>query len=86
VRDVLRKRQRSCGSLATVAVSLLRSLNIPTKLITGYYKEKVEDMRHAWIEVYINNKFVPFDVSLRSHRLTKYHKKVGEYVDWSELE
>lgn len=82
-KDVLLKRQRSCGSLATVMASLLRSLGIPTKLIDGYYKGK--DKHYAWIEVYLEKKFVPFDVNLRSHKLTKYHKKVGEYVDWSEM-
>jgi Transglutaminase-like superfamily len=86
VKDVLAKRQSSCGSLATVAASVLRSLNIPTKLIDGKFIKDDPRMQHAWNGILINNEWKPFDITRQDFSLTPYHIKLGEYVDWSDLE
>lgn len=85
-KDVLAKRQRSCGSMATVVASVLRSLNIPTKLIDGKFIKNNPRMQHAWNEVLINNEWMVFDITQKDFKLTEYHIREGEYSDWSELE
>jgi hypothetical protein len=83
--DVLAKRQNSCGSMATVAASVFRNLGIPTKLINGKFIRNNPDMRHAWNEFFINNKWQPYDITRKDFKLTPHHVKLGEYVDWEKL-
>ncbi|MBU1130594.1 transglutaminase-like domain-containing protein [Patescibacteria group bacterium] len=85
VRNILKKRQRSCGSMATVVASVMRSLGYPTKLINGFYVKDKDDMRHAWNEIYIKGKWIPFDVTRKDFKIGNYHVKKGEFVDWSDL-
>ena len=86
VPEILVKRQRTCGSLASVAAAVLRSLGLPTKLVDGKFVKRDPRMRHAWIEVYIDQTWMPFDIMQKDYALTSYHVKLGEYVDWEELE
>lgn len=85
VKNILKKRQRSCGSMATVVASVIRSLGYPTKLINGFYVKEKDDMRHAWNEIYIKGRWVPFDVTRKDFKIGKYHVKKDEFVDWSDL-
>lgn len=82
VKEILTKRQRSCGSMATVAASVLRNFGIPVKLIDGRFIKNNPKMRHAWNEVWVNNRWVSFDITQKKFSLTPYHVKLGEYVDW----
>lgn len=86
VHNILEKRQRSCGSLASVVAAVLRGLGFPTKLVDGKFVKNSPDMRHAWNEVYIGGQWVAYDIMQKDFQLTKYHIKKGEYVDWQELE
>lgn len=86
VRNILKKRQRSCGSITTVVASVLRSLGIPTKLINGYYIKVNPNMRHAWNEIYINKKWISLDIMRKDFRIGKHHLKKNEWVDWRDLE
>ena len=52
VSDIMAKRQRTCGSLATVVASVFRTIGIPVKLIDGGYIEDNPNMNHAWNEIY----------------------------------
>lgn len=87
VKDILNKRQYSCGSLATLVASIFRTFGIPVKLIDGKYIKENPNMNHAWNEIYFLNedKFIPFDITRPSFEVSKYHIKEGEYVDWEEL-
>lgn len=85
VKDILAKRQRSCGSMATVVASVFRSLNIPTKLIGGKFIKNDPRMNHAWNEVLVDDKWIAFDIMQENFKLTEYHIREGEYLDWSEL-
>lgn len=87
-RAILRKRQATCGSVATVAAAVLRRYGVPTKLIHGYFKKEDPDMRHAWLEVYIKaeNKFVPIDVTRKDFKVGRYHVRRSAWVDWAEME
>ncbi|MFH1508755.1 MAG: transglutaminase domain-containing protein [bacterium] len=84
--EVYKKRQRSCGSIATVMASLLRTLGYPTKLVNGFYIKNNPQMRHAWNEVMINGKWVAIDIMRNDFKLDKYHVRNDEWVDWNDLE
>jgi len=88
VREILEKRQTSCGSQASVVAAVLRNLKIPTKLIHGMYIDDTTRMYHAWNEVLINNKWVPFDITnpRDNFKINKSHIKKLEALDWSEFE
>lgn len=86
--DILKKRQSSCGSMATVVASVFRSLGIPVKLIDGMFVNDDPQMQHAWNEIYfpLLKRFIPFDITRKYFKIGKNHIRKGEYVDWSELE
>lgn len=86
VRNILKKRQKSCGSMATVVASVMRNLGYPTKLINGMYIKEKDNMRHAWNEIYINGQWISFDITRKNFKLDKYHIKQDEFVDWEDLE
>ena len=46
-----------CQDLAATAVAMLRSQNIPAKLMIG----KADNQNHAWVSTTINNKEILFD-------------------------
>ncbi len=73
---VIEKHQSSCGARATVVASILRKLNIPTKIIHGRYIENNPEMRHAWNEVLLDNgKWVAFDIMEKKQGISKFHTK-----------
>lgn len=86
VKEVLEKRQRSCGSMSTVVASVLRNFGVPVKLINGKFIKDNPKMRHAWTEIWLDNEWVPFDITRKDFALTSYHVRLGEYVDWEDLE
>ena len=87
VNDILEKRQKSCGSFATVIASVLRNLKIPTKLIHGRYVQNNPEMRHSWNEVNLgNDEWIPFDITRKDFKLDEFNKKELEALDWSEYE
>jgi len=88
VKDIFKKRQATCGSLATVVATLLRISGIPVKLIDGYYKKEGASKQHAWNEIYFPDykKFLPMDITRMNYKITDNHIKRKECVDWSELD
>lgn len=88
VKDILDRRQNSCGSMASVVASVFRSLNIPTKLVHGRYVKNNPNMRHAWNEILINNEWLPFDVTNQKNdfKLSEFHVKCFDAVDWGDFE
>ncbi len=53
VDAILDSNKGICFDYSAVMASMLRSLGIPTKLVTGYVAPK--NLYHAWNEVYIKN-------------------------------
>ena len=51
VDSVLKKKKGICFDYAAVMASMLRSQNIPTKLVIGYTGKQY----HAWLDVYIDD-------------------------------
>lgn len=88
VRDILRKKLRTCGSIAAVTAVALRYLGYPTKLIHGKLKYKSKIITHAWIETYLpsKKKFVYFDPFRPSNKVTDNHLRIAAYRDWSDME
>jgi transglutaminase/protease-like cytokinesis protein 3 len=88
VSEILERRQRSCGSMASVVASVLRNLGIPTKLVHGRFVKNRPGMYHAWNEVRINHGWKSFDTTQvdGSYNIGEFHKKILETVDWEEIE
>lgn len=84
---VLEKRQNSCGGIATLVASVLRSVGVSTKIIHGKFIQDNPEMRHAWNEVLLDNgKWEPFDLYGKRRRISEYHIREFEVVDWEEVE
>jgi len=61
VTDTLSRRRGSCLSIADLLVAILRSLNIPARVVRGLYLNRL----HAWVEAYVEREskvyVVPID-------------------------
>lgn len=86
---VLENHMGSCGALVTLGAAILRSINIPVKLIHGTFGPNLID--HAWIEIYFpeSNAWQPFDFTGKgeagSGNITHSHHKLAECADWSYI-
>jgi len=58
---VLEEREAICYGFAVITGIMLRSVDVPTKLIKGY--TSYSDQYHAWNEVLINNEWIIIDTS-----------------------
>lgn len=67
-----------CYDFASVFAGMLRSNNIPAKLVKGYTKN-VEGY-HAWNEVYLNGKWIVVDTSYDS-QMVEFNKKYSMVKD-----
>lgn len=86
-REVVEKRQDSCGGIATVVASVLRNLGVPTKIIHGRFIQNNPEMRHAWNEVLLDSgEWFPIDLKGKKRGVSEYHIKEFEVVDWEEIE
>jgi len=61
-----------CKEITNLFVSMVRSLGIPARVVIGqaYTNDpifKKNWVGHAWAEVYINNKWVPFDLTYNEY-------------------
>ncbi len=59
VDDILQNKKGICYDYASLFAVMLRSVDVPTKLVKGYKNDISE--YHAWNEVYINNEWVTVD-------------------------
>lgn len=78
----------SCGSMATLAASLLRNMGFAVKLIHGSHPRSEN---HAWIEIYdeVSNTWQAYDMTGYGDRTTGVispdHKRIKECADWYEI-
>lgn len=88
VDETFESNKGICYDFASMFAAMLRSLNIPTKLVKGYTKNAVG--YHAWNEVLINGKWVVVDTTYDSQvaennkkytmaKDAKIYEKVNEY-------
>lgn len=78
--EVLRTREGECEAHSMLTSALLRSLNIPTRLVGGivYSKENKAFLYHAWNEVYLNDHFIPVDSTFGEFPANPTHIKLTE--------
>lgn len=74
--QVFKSKMGVCKEITNLYVSMLRSLGIPARVVSGYaYTDSVELSEflnsnwggHAWAEVLIGNTWVPFDLTYKEH-------------------
>tara|TARA_Y100000310_G_scaffold239597_1_gene243261 strand:- start:605 stop:2440 length:1836 start_codon:yes stop_codon:yes gene_type:complete len=81
---VLENREGVCDEITNLFISMCRSLGIPAKFISGIaYTNIIDDFgQHGWAEVYIDGKWVPFDVTYGQFGWTDpTHIKFNEITD-----
>lgn len=82
---VWRNRKGACGEFSNLLIAALRSQNIPARYIVGYvFSESRGDSLwpHAWVEVLIDNKWVPFDPTwMEGGFLDAAHIKFANLMD-----
>ena len=83
--EVLQDKTGVCREIVILFASMMRSLNIPTRIVSGVSYTNNEELvsfignnfgGHVWAEVLINDKWVPFDLT---------YKQYG-FVDSSHIE
>lgn len=62
IDNTLKTRQAICYDYAALFAAMLRSQDIPTKLVMG--NSSYVDVYHAWNEVYMNGKWVVIDTTV----------------------
>ncbi|WFD11193.1 transglutaminase-like domain-containing protein [Tepidibacter hydrothermalis] len=82
VDDILQSKKGICYDYASLFAVMLRSVDVPTKLVKGYKNDI--SVYHAWNEVYVNNKWITadcsYDATLYSGNLeTKIIKDSSQY-------
>jgi len=63
--EILQDKEGVCSHYTILFIALARALGFPARYISGVaYSNKINDFQeHAWAEIYLNNEWVPFDVT-----------------------
>lgn len=89
--QVLESREGVCDEITILFISFVRSVGIPARYVSGLvYSESLKEkwVPHAWAEVFIDGKWIPFDVTLGQFAWldpTHIKMKVSEDVDYSSI-
>ncbi|QNK58186.1 transglutaminase-like domain-containing protein [Paenibacillus sp. PAMC21692] len=83
IDKTLASKKAICYGYASTYAAMLRSLDIPTKLIMG--DSDYVDVYHAWNEVYLNGKWVIVDTTVdagikQSNKATVFAKDASKYT------
>lgn len=78
VDRTLAAKKDICYGYSALFAAMLRSLDIPTKLVMGY--SEYTDVYHAWNEVYVKGKWMTIDTTIDAG-LKKGDKPVEMYKD-----
>ena len=73
--EVIETGKGLCGDFSALLCAMLRSQNIPAKLIWG--RNDAEDKRHGWVSVYHNDEWNDYDPTTLV--LQKNRAKINEY-------
>lgn len=77
-REILRTKEGVCRDYATLAATLMRAAGIPTKLITGTVYSGDGFYYHAWVEVFVGDRWVALDPTLGGGLADATHIKFAE--------
>lgn len=85
--EVLKTREGECEAHSMLTSALLRSLNIPTKMVGGivYSEENKGFLYHAWNEVYLDGYFVPIDSTFGEFPANPTHIKLTEEENTEDI-
>ncbi|MFH1972004.1 MAG: transglutaminase domain-containing protein [archaeon] len=84
---VLENRQGVCDELTNLFISFCRSLGIPARFVSGIaYTNTIHDFGpHGWAEVYIDDQWIPVDVTYGMYGwIDPSHVKFKDTVDSGE--
>lgn len=76
-REVLETKEGVCRDHAVLMAAFLRSLKIPTQLVSGIVFQSGQFYYHAWVEVWNGQAWVPMDSTRPASRLTTGHVKIA---------
>jgi Transglutaminase-like superfamily len=62
--EIIRNRRGTCVGYATLLASLARAAGLPSRIVMGYVYALGMFGGHAWAEVMIGEKWVPFDAAV----------------------
>ncbi|HNV00966.1 MAG TPA: transglutaminase-like domain-containing protein [archaeon] len=81
--ETLLEKKGVCDEFANLAASILRSKNIPTRIIIGITFDGIEWGNHAWIEIFHKDLgWVPSDPTFREIGFVDgTHIKIGSFKD-----
>ncbi len=85
--DVLITREGECESHAMLVTAMLRSIDIPAKIVGGivYSREHKGFLYHAWNEVWVDNHFLPVDATFGEFPAKPYHIKLTEENNMEDI-
>jgi transglutaminase-like putative cysteine protease len=78
IDKIAKTKKGMCYDFSSLFASMLRSVNVPTKLVKGY-GDKVKGY-HAWNEVYLDGKWLTIDTSFDA-QLAKNKQSISMYKD-----
>lgn len=76
LEGLLQKKMGICQDLSALTVAMLRSQDIPSKLVIG----KADQQRHAWVETNLDGKTARFDPTAQLNAIAKVKKYEMERV------
>jgi len=77
-REILKSKEGVCRDYATLAATLMRSVGIPTKLVTGAVYSNGGFYYHAWVEAFTGDRWIAFDPTLGGGLADATHIKFAE--------
>ncbi len=93
--EIFESKRGVCKELSIIYSSMLKSLDIPTRMVMGYAHTNSEEIidlvgsnwgGHAWVEVFIGDEWVPFDLTYQQYGYVDSSHIVFQYTpDISQL-
>jgi len=76
--EVLDSREGDCSEHAVLMGAMIRSLNIPAKLVSGVTHHEGEFLYHMWVEVWTGAGWYALDPTIGDGSVDAMHIKLGE--------
>jgi hypothetical protein len=76
-REVLETKEGVCRDHAVLMAAFLRSIEIPTQLVSGIVHQSGQFYYHAWVEVWNGKAWLPMDSTRPASRLSTGHVKIA---------
>ncbi|OYT38261.1 hypothetical protein B6U82_00330, partial [Candidatus Pacearchaeota archaeon ex4484_31] len=67
--ELLKERKGVCSHYTILFLALTRALGFPSRYVSGlaYSTEEKRFIEHAWAEVYLNDRWIPFDLTFHQY-------------------